>query len=239
MVSMEWSYGITTCPARLYDLFPQTLQSLKLAGFDKPRIFIDGLQQVPQANVGNCLAGLEITIRYPEVRTAAHWILSLYELYLRNPWANFYAIFQDDIIAYRNLRPFLEHTVYPKDGYLNLYTFFMNQEMAQSEGWFPSNQLGKGAQALVFDQTSIRALLSSRYMVDRPQDKKRGWRSVDGGICSAMKLAKIKEYCHSPSLVQHVGMISSMGNNMRHQAPEFRGENFDAMDLLGKGRPPT
>src|SRR6476659_1860086 len=41
---MNWSYGITTVATRGQSLLPQTMKSLANAGFDKPAIFLDGLQ---------------------------------------------------------------------------------------------------------------------------------------------------------------------------------------------------
>ena len=40
---MKWAYGITTVPSRRENLFERTLQSLAVAGFDNPRLFVDGV----------------------------------------------------------------------------------------------------------------------------------------------------------------------------------------------------
>jgi hypothetical protein len=65
-------------------------------------------------------------------------------------------------------------------------------------------------------------------------DTHRGWRAIDGGIVTALAHAEYKEYCHNPTLVQHIGHKSTMGNSAHPQATSFQGEQFDAMKLLDK-----
>ncbi len=234
---ITWSYGVTTVPERRKDLFPQTLRSLRNAGFPRPRLFVDGdNDQLSWERE----FGLESICRYPKIRTHGNWILTLYELYIRQPDANLYAVFQDDLITYRNLRQYLEALPYPDQGYCNLYTFPSNQRLApkidktkrERIGWFQSNQFGRGAVALLFSHAAVITLLTSPHMVDRPQNPTRGWQAVDGGIVDSFKKAGWKEYCHNPSLVQHVGDRSTMGHNPHPKAASFRGEDFDAMQLL-------
>ncbi|MCK9569097.1 hypothetical protein M0R72_09155 [Candidatus Pacearchaeota archaeon] len=226
---MNWSYGVTTVPNRKNTLLPKTLASLAKAGFECPRLFIDGAE----SNAEYAHLDLEITVRAPSIRTFGNWTLGLAELYIRNPNADRYAMFQDDFVTYRNLRSYLEQLPYPDRGYCNLYTFPRNQALCNGKkGWCLSDQLGKGAVALVFNREAVLTLLCHEHMVNRPQDPKRGWRAIDGGIVTALKKAGWKEYIHNPSLVQHTGILSSMGNAKHQQAISFKGEGFDAMKLL-------
>jgi hypothetical protein len=96
-----WAYGVTTVPSRRNDLLPETLCSLCEAGFDAPRLFVDG-DNDPKGWEREF--GLETTCRYPTIRTHGNWILALSELFIREPHAERYALFQDDLITYRNLR---------------------------------------------------------------------------------------------------------------------------------------
>lgn len=235
---LKWTYGITTVPSRRRGLFPATLASLSRAGFTTPRVFVDGCND---ALSWEREFSLSVSCRFPTVRTFGNWVLGLWELYLRDPVADRYAMFQDDFITYKNLRTYLERVPYPPNGYCNLYTFPSNQSLAPKtasggtvDGWYPSNQLGRGAVALVFSNEAVRALLVSLHMVDRPQDAHRGWKAIDGGIVTAFTKMGWKEYVHSPSLTQHVGDVSSMGNRPHLKAVSFRGEDFDAMELLGE-----
>lgn len=233
---MKWSYGVTTVERRKKDLLPHTLASLKAAGFDRPRLFVDGTRDIAGWEAE---FGLDVTARTTPLFTAGNWCLALAELYIREPWQDRYAVFQDDFVTYPNLRQYLERTPYPERGYCNLYTFPSNQKLCPRDasgteqvGWFLSNQLGRGAVALVFSRPAVLELLSSRHLVERPQDVARGKRSIDGGIVTAFVKAGWREYTHHPSLVQHLGAVSSMGNKPHLQAVSFRGEDFDATNLL-------
>lgn len=232
---ITWAYGVTTVPERRETLLPRTLQSLKDAGFDKPRLFVDGDDDVQSWRRE---FDTEVTCRYPKILTYGNWVLGLAELYIRHPRSTYYAMFQDDFITYKNLRAYLEQTPYPQNGYLNLYTFPKNQVRIPDTytGWWESNQRGLGAVALVFSEQAVITLLthsdSIAHMVDRPRDSRRGWKAVDGGIVDSMRKAGYKEYVHSPSLVQHTGMRSSMKNAQHPLATSFRGEDFDSLSLI-------
>ena len=122
MRRIQWSYGVTTVPSRMCDLLPQTLKSLELAGFPNPRLFVDNctLNQA-EAYVVEYPACPLTTHVPPSLSIVGSWILAVWELYLRNPEATHYGIFQDDLVAYRNLRTYLERCEFPEKGYWNLY----------------------------------------------------------------------------------------------------------------------
>jgi hypothetical protein len=142
-------------------------------------------------------------------------------------------MFQDDFITYKNLRQYLESCEYPEKGYWNLYTFPSNQTLCPKDyvGWYPSNQRGLGAVALVFSRQAVMTLFMQPHFIERPLDALRGWRSIDGGIVTALKQAGWREYVHNPSLVQHMGVTSSMGNGIQQQATSFRGADYDALRI--------
>ena len=226
---------MTAVRQRLEDgLLGRTLASLSAAGFDAPRLFVDGDRDGHEWTRLGC----EVTFRCPAVRTFGAWWLAAVELYLREPHADRYAVFQDDMVACRNLRSYLEMSTYPERAYLNLFTDPSNTRDAV--GWSESatlgdcvSQGGRGAVALVFSNEALRTLLSHKHFVDRPLDLDRGHRAVDGGIVTAMNKAGWREHIHNPSLVQHTGDVSSMGNMPHIPAPSFPGESFDATTLRG------
>lgn len=214
-----------------------------------PRIFIDGSSR-PYDEA--CWQGLACTCRYPFIRTVGNFVLSLWELYLRQPTADRYAIFQDDAIFCKNLRAYLERCSYPEKGYLNLYTFSNNESVIQGKppGWYEASllhsqgakayhgkqqQTGRGAVALVFDRAAVQALLTSPNLVQKPLDAHAGHRRVDGMIVQALNEKGFREWVHNPSLTQHIGVHSSMGNRPHKQALTFPGEEFDALSLLTEG----
>lgn len=257
MRTIKWAYGVTATPKRKNDLLPRTLSSLADAGFPSPRLFVDGILN-SEATEWEDRFNLLVTPRYPKVRTFTNWVLALAELYLREPTARRYAIFQDDIVCCLNLRQYLDLIQYPDGrdgkprGYLNLYTFPQNEELAAVEnresndskgesskvepkkmvGFYPSDQKGKGAQALVFNRECVQDLLTQTHMIMRVQDVTRGHKAIDGGIVTALAKVGWIEYVHYPSLVQHTGMQSSMGNMPQPLAPSFRGEDYDALQLV-------
>jgi hypothetical protein len=227
---IKWSYGITTVIDRKDTTFPATLESLRKAGFDKPRLFLDGAEPTEYKSLG-----LDITCHLPNIRTWGNWALALGELYIREPQAQRYAIFQDDFIALRNLRSYLDKVPFPEKGYWNLYTFPKNQVLAPKDGtigFYRSNQLGKGAVALVFDRTGVLDLFSSPDFLDKPQHVSKGWKNVDGNVITALRKKGYSEYVHNPSLTQHTGRHSTMRNPVHAHATSFKGEDFDAMELL-------
>lgn len=237
---MRWAYGVTTCKIRKdAGILQKTLDSLKGGGFPLPRLFVDGIT-LQEGSIWEEYFGLEVTVRNPKVKTAGNWILTLWELYLRQPDAERYAVFQDDFLTYKNLRTYLDNCPYPEKGYWNLYTFPSNQDLCpmvgktgrEYVGWYEANQFGRGAVALIFSRAAVTTLLSSSHLVERPQDMNRGWRSIDGGVVTAFKKAGWKEFVHNPSLVYHTGEVSSMGNVKQKQTRSFRGESFDALNLL-------
>lgn len=227
--TITWAYGITTIPERIDTYLPTTLNSLKVAGFTAPRLFIDDCEDI----FPYCKFNLPITNHCSRIRIAGNWVLSLYELYIREPNATYFGIFQDDFITSPGLREYLEWCEYPAMGYWNLYTFPCNQKRVPKDqiGWFKSNQMGKGAVALILSNEAVITLLGSTYIVKRFKSVKRGHHAIDGGIIDAFKLQGWKEYCHNPSLVQHTGDVSSHGTHNHQHATSFRGEIFNMLDL--------
>ena len=217
------------------ELLEQTLVSLTTAGFESVRVFSDGLP----------FAGTrfhdELSVHEPKLRAFGNWMLGMWELYIREPDADLYAMFQDDIVACKGLRGYLERCEYPRGSYWNLFTFKFEDEAGRRQqclppspgyrGWYASNQRGRGAVALVFDRDVLLRILTHPAVFKRPQDARRRHRNIDGAVSEAAVALGITEFIHAPSLVQHVGNASTMGH---HYPPSdsFAGEGFDAMDLL-------
>lgn len=210
-MSVTWSYGVTTVSGRVGPggLFEKTLTSLRKAGFNEPEVFLD---------------------LNPKLRAFGNWMRAAWGLYVLNPTADRYAIFQDDLVTYRNLREYLDTQEFPMRGYWNLYTYQHNERKVA--GWNLADQMGKGAVGLVFNNQGMRLLLSQYHMVERVQDPKRGHLAIDGAVVDGMRKCGFQEWTHSPSLLQHTGIESAIGNSVHELAPSFRGEEFDAMELI-------
>jgi len=162
-------------------------------------------------------------------------MLGMWELYVRDPEADRYAMFQDDVLCVANLRKYLEGSPYPEKGYLNLLTHKENEQWTHGKpGWCEALQRGLGAAGLVFDREAIQTVLSSSHLVRKPatagSHKIRAWKKLDGGVLEAMRQAGYKEYVHNPSLLQHCGLESTLGNTGGHYTTTIRsfpGNTFD------------
>ncbi len=255
---MKWSYGVTTVPGRQDDLLPRTLASLAAAGFNEPRLFVDG--EGDQLHWRRKFHGLSVTVRQPSVKAFGNWLLGMWELHLREPHADRYAMFQDDLIAVKHLRRYLEQCGWPspsgtgdRGAYLNLYTFSTNEQIIAGESpgtWHEAGlildnnrlrrQTGRGALALVFEREGLRALLSAKGMVMKLTELDRPHKGIDGTVVTVMNAAGWREHVHQPSLVRHTGLTSAIrsadcGTEMPcPYAPDqtFPGEHVDAMEFL-------
>lgn len=257
MGGWKWAYGITTVPERElgYSFSNSTLLSLVNGGFTSPSIFLDYPNEYSSNSRRRGIVG--------------NWFLSAWELFIKNPDADIYAIFQDDILCSRNIRPYLEKA-YPNlpnldNVYLNLYTsgsnYYVNEKgefiggleymsresnlSVTKTGFYISNQLGKGALALVFPTKVFqRLLVSPQFLTKFKEPSSRSHKAVDGCICDAFRkefllsptpISRVMEYVHNPSLVQHRLLDSTTHANVnpsKRVSPCFMGEEFDCLTLL-------
>lgn len=231
---MIWGYGVTTVPSRFETTLPQTLDSLVKAGFKTPRLFVDSdkKRHIVDWELGNMawFRDHEYTLHCPPVRAFGNWVLAAWELYIRQPCADRYAIFQDDMVTYRNLKQFLETIPYPDNGYCNLSTWPVFEQ--PESGWHPSEQQGKSAVALMFDNAALRTLLGQEHFINRVLDTRKGHMSIDGGVVIAMNKAGYKEFLYNTSLTYHTGTKSTLGHFGYPNMTSFKGEEYNAMDLL-------
>lgn len=240
-IKTTWAYGVTTVPSRRTTTLPVTLKSLRGAGFPTPHLFVDGDHD---GKSWHDQFGLDVTCHGGKpIRAYGNWTLGLAELYIKNPTATYFAMFQDDFVTYKNLREYLEKLTWPSKSYLNLYTFAENTPTELRKhglpapqdghiGLYEANQRGKGAVALIFRRDAILMLLTHQHMVERPIDPHRGHRSIDGGVVTAMTKSSWKEMVHYPTLTHHIGNISAIGNRTHSAGVGFLGEEYNALDFL-------
>jgi len=237
MSEITWAYGVTTVPSRFDSLLPKTLESLKAAGFDEPRLFVDG-------EPGECdylQFGLPLTFREPNIGAFGNWQLGLLELFIRFPNHDRYAIFQDDILTYRNLRQYLDSVEYDEKRYWNLYSVPQNEGLGKNKkGWHTSNQRGRGALGIVLSNQAATDLLNVPRFMGHSQGTKYPMYNIDGAVVTSLRSIGYKEQTHAPSLLQHAGEEESSIQSVRGDGVKktrhpvsrtFRGEDFDAMEL--------
>ena len=243
-VKGTWQYAVTTVPSRINTTLPVTLKSLTSSGFEEPDLYIDGI--LPSEIID---AGLDLPVgivhERHNVRTFSHWHLTLLDMFSRNPWAEYYAIFQDDFVCVRNLKEYIESSYPAEKCYLNLFTFMENEAIVHEvQGWVDSaksasgRNMGRGAVGLVFRHDACEALLTSGHMITRRYDAQRRHISLDGAVVESMNDSGYAEYVHGPSLLQHTGTESSMGNKKHPTALTFPGEDFDPLTLLKESHAP-
>lgn len=234
---ITWAYGVRTVlqldRLRLREYLPRTMESLYRAGFTKPWLFVDGAMDYYHYERFGC----PLTTRYPAIGVTGNFLLSLHELILRFPSADRYALFEDDLVMCRNVRHYLDQTPYRPGVYWNLYTCAGYQAVCPpwreghgKEGFYRPPQAGQGAVALVFDRTAVASLMSSKCLSEAVLER-RGTQAIDGLVAMVLNHAGIREWVHTPSLVQHTGEISSFGNHPHPHATSFLGEEFDALTL--------
>jgi len=234
---IKWAYGVTTVPQRINTTFPRTIQSLKWAGFNRPTVFVDANRWAADYSRFN----LTTVYRSHKVNAFGNWYLAMLELWIRFPRYDRYAIFQDDILLYKNLRQYLDSYAMYYNHYWNLYTFKQNEQLRDKEitrpHWYKSNQRGRGATALVFHRESLAALLSSPVFLAKPMCDKNPHKSIDGAIVNSFLSGKEQQYfemVHHPTLTWHIGHSTAIGNpqHTKEEPEHWQGEDFDASTMI-------
>lgn len=254
-LEIKWACGITTVPQRRTTTLTRTISSILSSGFPSPHLFIDVQPNVEEGEYPylpdlvkeyQSDYGFAFTLHSTNIRAFGNWYLSLSELYIRNPHANRYVLFQDDVVLCSDLREYLDQCIYPDKSYFNLMTFPQNEaekfnyfEKGTPEGkmtgWYPSNQKGKSATGYVFDRSTLMEILRSEHLLRRVQDEKKGHQNIDGALSDTLRMRGYVEYVHSPSLIRHIGIETTMGRDHPQKQPldlSFKGENWSALDVL-------
>ena len=204
----DWAVAVTTAP-RDNPTLERSLESLAKAGWDTPLVFAE-----PGVARPDNVAAEHFVVR-PRVYGAwPNWFSAAVELYMMQPKAHAYLLCQDDVLYARDIRPYLEATLWPAKrlGVVSLHTPSHRARVdwkgyhADNEGW-----RSWGAQAYVFSNPSLRALLRDAAVVNHrhrgPGEGKRNVDSVVGYWCATSGLDYV---IHQPSLTQHIGETSTL-----------------------------
>ena len=232
----DWAVGITTAPRRKETL-ATTLSSLASAGWECPTVFAE-----PGTRVARAFHQLKIVRRQEQLGAWPNFLLGLNELVLTRPEADAYLMVQDDAIFVRNLREYLEASLWPHPhtGVVSLHTpSHQVPDEAGTQGFFP-REVGWGAwgaMAFVFSNASARALLRHPAVVNhRSRGTGDGLRNVDSVVGHWCHLAGLEYYLHCPSLTQHIGLTTTLWSRDslegRRSSSDFPGEDFDARLLI-------
>ena len=219
----DWAVGITTAP-RDQETLTACLESVADAGWDHPRLFVDG--QVSERSIPG---DLPVTHRDPQIGAWPSWYLSLAELVMRHPGADVYMIIQDDVVFYRHsgLRDYLENLLWP-DPKLGIVSLYCSRAYSEKEpGWKRLEEpLVWGAQALLFSPESALDFLSNPYVI-RHRLTENGLTGIDSLIGRWAEANDVPIYVPNPSLVQHIGHVSSIWSDSKtygfRRAAQFAG----------------
>ena len=218
----EWAVGITTAPRRQPTL-GDCLDSVTLAGWDSPRLFLDGADRLPPR-----YRHLPVTFRNDAIGAWPAWYLALAELVLQQPNADAYLMLQDDVIFHDRepVRDYLEQALWPGSRPAVVSLFYTSFDV--TPGWqnSPAHEWHWGAQALVFPPAIARALivdsdliatcLAATTHIPIPEVLS-GW----------MSRRDFSTWYPIPSLTQHIGTTSTVWMNAAlvsgRRAPWFSG----------------
>jgi hypothetical protein len=221
---MIWSTGITTA-RREPSTFDRTMLSLARAGFD-PHIFKDWGVSIDPVFLKNGL-----TERSEPVGAWKNWLEGLKELRSSNPSADFYGMFQDDIVLCKNIRPYLEHNLWPseKTAVVSIFTP-CGYSSGKSRGW-EKIELGRDlwmAQAYIFNPAHIDTILNDEGILSW-----QGRQNIDSNVGECLQNNSLEIYYHVPSLCQHFSMTSAIYPDKPmpaiglRSAIDFVGEHYD------------
>ncbi len=204
----KWAVGVTTAPRNQATL-DDCLASLAAAGWNQPRLFIDG-----NVSLSTAPAALPATHHSPQIGAWPNYYLALCELVMRSPLADAYLLVQDDAMFFRHpsLRTYVESVLWPghRPGVVSL---FCSRAYAQpAAGWHELQEpFVWGAQALIFSHAVALALLADEQIVrHRLLPASDGLAKIDVAIGEWASRTGTPVYIPTPSLVQHIGHISTL-----------------------------
>lgn len=209
----SWSVGVTTSPRRLPTVEP-CVESIIQAGWTEPVLFVDGEVKLPRH-----LASLESCQRKPALGAFPNFALSLSELYMRDPHADAYLMIQDDAIFLPSpaTREYLERVLWPNAGAYMASLYCSKKYNQVNAGWhlFPENWVW-GAVAFVFSNAAVHEILTSQtFLKHRALPGRDGLSKIDVVLGQIAQENEIPLIFPSPSLVQHIGNISTIWDHAR------------------------
>lgn len=205
-----------------------TIESIRAAGWDEITVYGEpGLETAERA-----------VIRPHQYGCWVNWVCALFDMYQTGVGSEMFVIFEDDIQMCRNVRAYLDELL-PSLGRFGTVSLYTPSHMKKHAGGLncvhdESDMGGRvwGTQGIVFTEESLGLFLSHRETVAyRRESLGVENKNRDSAIGMWAKSSGKKVYYHTPSLMQHVGVASSVGHEF-HESDDFVGVGFDALDLL-------
>lgn len=204
--TLTWAAGMLTAP-RAVPTLAATVQNLRQAGFADLWLFAEPGTEIPAA-----CAHLPIVRHAERQGPLRNFYLALQTLLEQQHEADCYAIFEDDISAAHGLRRWCDEQLWPGGhGIVSLYTSRVYCD--ERPGWQTLN-LGRyrtfGSLALVLRRDMLEGFLADEQ-VRRSFD--RSELSGDAVLGEWAQRQGLGIAYHSPSLVQHEGVITSLAGH--------------------------
>lgn len=224
-----WAVGVTTAPRRQPTL-STCLESLIGSGWNDPHLFVDG-----DVDVDTDYNHLSHTSRPTSIGAWPAWCEALRELLSADPSADVIAVFQDDSLlpGLTVLKDYINSVLWPGDGQCIISLYTSTDDMVAENIWRPLPGVWKyGAVALVFPPDIARQLLASADSGEL--DFVQGTAGIDSRIGVWADRMGISIWHPSPSLIQHIGQVSSVWKQSRavglRRANRFLGSELSADD---------
>lgn len=199
----DWVVGITTAP-RPRSTLKRTVASLRRAGWAQLHLFDDDRGAGAWRN----------------------WIDGLAKLIDRHPAADAYMMVQDDAVFCRNLRSYLEYTLWPATDVVLCSPYCPTPYARPRYGWHQERRGWGlvGAVCWVLPPDSARDIVND---LGRVAARSR----IDARIGQWAKEVDRSVWYHAPSLVQHVGLgnsaLGDAGTGSLRMAADFLGEEAE------------
>ena len=219
----RWAVAVTTAP-REQETLDDCLGSLIQAGWTDPRLFVDG-----DVSVSQKWNHLETTYRKPQMGAWPNYYLTLAEMFMRHPDADAYMLVQDDVVFFRHpdVREYVESVLWPSADPGIVCLFCSRGHAPADRGWHPvDGRLVWGGPAMIYSRPVLMNLLSDPGIIaHRLSNDGRDSTSRPVGTW-ALETGTNVTVC-APSLVQHVGHVSSLFPGVKafscRSAAEFAG----------------
>ncbi|HVC96181.1 MAG TPA: hypothetical protein VND64_21035 [Pirellulales bacterium] len=171
------------------------------------------------------------------------FFLGLAELLQREPHAHAYLMLQDDVVFCRNLRAYLEATLWPAERVGLVSPYCPAPYVRRNSGWHEvaAGENLIGAVTYVFPNAAARLLLADPRVVNhRQRGAANGPKDIDSVVGRWAGEGRLPVFYHTPSLAQHIGGTSVIwpgaANDGVRRAADFVGEDFDATAFVGGNR---
>ncbi len=222
----HWAIGVTTAPRRSPTLAP-CLRSLIDAGWADPHLFIDGEVEIPPE-----FASLARTIRVPAAGARQSYFLAVVELLQRFPEAQAVMLVQDDAFwpGHLPMREYLEQCFWPGSEPGLVSAWCCTDDTASEAGWHERTSPWKfGAVVFIFSREAAEKFVNDPQMQQacssRPENHSGGISMLIGDWAARVG---VPVHFPTPSLVQHLGEVSTIWENSRavgvRRASRFLGD---------------